>query len=68
VVDIGPEAFRSYNRAAGFTSYVPWVKVGDRISYARYAGKWVEENEKDYLIINDEDVVAILEPKNDVAT
>jgi co-chaperonin GroES (HSP10) len=44
------------------------VKVGDRISYARYAGKWVEENEKDYLIINDEDVVAILEPKNDVAT
>lgn len=63
VVDIGPEAFRSYNRAAGFTTYVPWCNIGDRVSFARYAGKWVDEGDKEYLVLNDEDIVAILEKK-----
>lgn|ERR1035437_2326710 len=65
VLDIGPEAFRAYNRAAGFKEYFPWCKVGDRVSFARYAGKWVTENKHDYLLVNDEDIVAIL---NDLAT
>lgn len=60
VLDIGPEAFRAYNRAAGFKEYVPWCKIGDRISFARYAGKWITRDNHDYLMINDEDVVAVL--------
>lgn len=59
VVQIGPEAFRSYNRSAGFTQYVPWVNVGDRVHYARYAGKWVEDpyTKEEFLVVNDEDIV-----------
>lgn len=60
VVSVGPEAFRSFNKAAGFTQYVPWVKSGDRIYYARYAGKWVNDPDTPdvkYLMISDEDVI-----------
>lgn len=58
VVSIGPEAFRSFNRTAGFQDYVPWVNVGDRVSYAKYAGKWIDEGEDEFLMLNDEDIVA----------
>lgn len=60
VVSVGPEAFRAYNKAAGFAQYVPWVKVGDRISYAKYAGKWVDFEGEELLVLNDEDIVARL--------
>lgn len=68
VLHIGPEAFRSYNRAAGFTDYVPWVKPGDRVYYARYSGKWVvdETTKEELLVVNDEDIVGKI--LNDVAT
>lgn len=38
-----------------------WVEVGDHIAYARNAGKYVTdpETEQEYLILNDEDVVAV---------
>lgn len=58
VINIGPEAFRSYNRTAGFTSYVPWVQPGDRVSYAKYAGKWIDDGEESFLVLNDEDICA----------
>lgn len=58
VISVGPEAFRSFNRTAGFQDYVPWVKVGDRVSYAKYAGKWIDEGDEEFLMLNDEDVVA----------
>lgn len=72
VLDIGPEAFRSYNRTAGFNAYVPWCKIGDRITYAKYAGKWVrtgvildDGKEEELLIINDEDVTSVIDDSTD---
>ncbi len=72
VLDIGPEAFRSYNRTAGFQNYVPWCKVGDKITYAKYAGKWVKTGiikddgkEEELLIINDEDVTSVVDDSSD---
>ena len=50
VTDIGPTAWADY---AGD----PWVKVGDRVVYARHAGYRVGD---DVLVINDSDVVARL--------
>lgn len=63
VYDVGAEAFRSYNRAAGFTQYVPWVKPGDHIYFSRYAGKWVKDKKSEVmlLIIRDEDVCGLVE-------
>lgn len=63
VLDIGEEAFRSFNRAAGFEQYRPWCKVGDHIYYPKYAGKGIRDKAtlEDLLYINDEDVVGLVE-------
>lgn len=63
VLDVGPEAFRAFNKAAGFTQYVPWVKTGDHIFYARYAGKNVVDKatQESLLLINDEDIAGLVE-------
>lgn len=66
VVQIGPNAF------VGFADSEPWCSVGDRIIYARHAGKFVEDPDeidpntkkpKEYYIINDEDVQVIVKQK-----
>lgn len=41
----------------------PWATVGDRVIFARYAGKAVDDPEepyKEYRIMNDEDIVAVI--------
>lgn len=42
--------------------YVGKLAVGDTIAYAKFGGKFISEpgNDEVFLIINDEDVVAIL--------
>lgn len=52
VLAIGPKAHEDY---------VGTLKVGDVIGYSKFGGKFVQdpEDEKTYLIINDEDVVCI---------
>jgi co-chaperonin GroES (HSP10) len=46
---VGPTAFRDFGGDA-------WCKVGDKIAFAKYGGKYIG----DMLILNDEDVVAVL--------
>lgn len=55
VVSIGPTAFKDY----GIESP---IKVGDYISYAKFGGKEITdpETEKVLVVINDEDVVAVI--------
>ena len=60
VVAIGPTAFKD------FDTEVP-CKVGDFIAFAKYSGKIVTDpdDNEEYVIINDEDVVALIkETKN----
>ena len=40
----------------------PWANVGDRVVYARYAGKYIvdPETHEEFLILNDEDVIGVL--------
>ena len=49
VLAIGPTAFKDFGGEA-------WCKVGDKVAFAKYGGKFVEE----LLILNDEDVVCVL--------
>jgi chaperonin GroES len=37
------------------------VKVGDRVLYARYSGTTIKLNGKEYLILKESDVLAIVE-------
>jgi len=53
VVGFGPTAFKDY----GVDNP---IVVGDTIIYAKHAGKAVKDGADSYVIINDEDVVAII--------
>ena len=53
VVGFGPVCFKAYDIENP-------LKVGDKIIYAKHAGKAVKDGEEDFVVINDEDVVAII--------
>lgn len=54
VVSVGPTAFKDYGRDNSI------IKEGDRISFAKYAGKEIIDNGITYLLLNDEDVLAVI--------
>lgn len=57
VVAIGSQAWKAFS--PDFTGE-PWVNVGDKVFFSRYAGKNIQEpgSEKIYLLLNDEDIRA----------
>ena len=48
VVAIGPTAFRDFGTDCP-------INVGDRVNYARFSGKILEENGEKFVLLNDED-------------
>ena len=55
IVGVGPTAWKGYDDGQ------PWAKVGDRVYFAKYAGKKIEDGSEDGLfIVNDEDVQGII--------
>ncbi len=55
VVDIGSTAFKDYGETPNL------IKVGDRVYFAKYAGKTVKDTDgNEFLICNDEDIVGVL--------
>ena len=66
IVDIGEDFAAAYKPKTPFWG----LKVGDKIWYARYAGKWVtdKENNRDLLVLNDEDICVqdVVEETEDV--
>lgn len=71
VVEVGPMAWK--NAVYGWPSddWTAWVKPGDRVYFARYAGKLIRDFKKndamldgkeaiDYFVINDEDVQCLI--------
>lgn len=56
VIAIGGSAFRAYDDG------VAWCKLGDTVAYAKYSGKLIKDPDDNinYLILNDEDIVAII--------
>lgn len=59
VLAIGPTAYKKVDDGT------PWCKVGDKVSYGKYAGaritiKQEDESEEEFVVIHDVDVVAIL--------
>lgn len=52
VENIGPSAFADED---------PWFSVGDQVYFAKYAGKAIERDGVRYLVMKDDDVLAVLE-------
>lgn len=65
VVAIGDEAFKSFyrNSHGSLDGFKPWVKEGDYIAFAKYGGMPIAnpDSEDIFIVMNDEDVVALLE-------
>lgn len=57
VTAIGPSAWKDFGTE-------PWCKVGDRVAFAKYAGKAIKDGEEMFIILNDEDVVAKIGDNN----
>lgn len=56
VVSVGPRAFIDYGRDPTI------LKGGDRISFARYAGKVIKDSDDvEYILVNDIDILAKIE-------
>lgn len=56
VVNVGPTAFVDYGRDPTI------LKVGDRISFARYSGKSIKDSDDtEFLLLNDSDVLVVIE-------
>lgn len=56
VVTVGPRAFIDYGREPTI------LKGGDRISFARYAGKGIKDVDGvEYILVNDIDILAKIE-------
>lgn len=56
VVSIGPNCWKPEGLGGG----VPWCKIGDRVRYAKHAGKIINDGEEEYFIINDEDIQCVV--------
>lgn len=56
VIAIGDTAFKAFE-----ATVMP--KVGDMIYFAKYAGKKLKDGDTEYLCLNDEDVVCIINNK-----
>lgn len=54
VVKIGPQAFEAFGDGHA------WVEEGDRVIFAKYAGRFVhdpDDPDTEYVICNDEDII-----------
>lgn len=65
IISIGPDVYAAFKPSLPYAG----LEIGQRVSFAKYSGKWVKDDETgiNYLIVNDEDIVVILkgESKND---
>ena len=64
VYDVGEMAWKNDLYGYGKPGWEPWVKKGDRVYFARYAGKTLRDNENGlevvYFILNDEDIQCLI--------
>lgn len=59
VVDVGESAWKDFKTD-------PWCTVGERVIFAKYAGRTVEDPDHPdtkFIILNDEDILAVISNK-----
>lgn len=63
VISLGPTAFKAYAAEAGADVEDVAPKVGQRVGFAKYAGKFQKDpaDQVEYLLLADEDINCVLE-------
>jgi co-chaperonin GroES (HSP10) len=61
VVGLGEMCWKDIELGYGTPDWKPWCKVGDKVSFVKYAGRdWFHpETNQRYLLINDVDVLLV---------
>lgn len=63
VVAVGEMAWKNVAYGWGIDGWKPWCQPGDRVFFARYAGKQFRDDEHPddvYIILNDEDIQCLI--------
>ncbi len=58
VVAVGATAWRAFD--GNDKEWKPWAKVGDIVIFAKFGGKFITVKGKTYILVNDEDIQAVL--------
>lgn len=62
VLMVGPMAWKNEVYGFGLEGWAPWCKAGDRVFFAKYAGKFIKvDDEEMVIVLNDEDIQAVIE-------
>lgn len=61
IVSIGPMAWKAFDGQD--PEWKQWCEVGDEVIFAKYGGKFITIDEKDYIVVNDEDIQVKLRSK-----
>lgn len=63
LVAMGDQAWKAFGPEF---SGKPWAKIGDRVYFSRYSGNVITDpdTEKQYKIMNDEDIIAVVSTKD----
>ena len=62
VAAVGPMAWKAFDYER--PGWKQWAEVGDTVIFAKYAGKYITVKDETYIIINDEDIQAVLMEDN----
>lgn len=54
VVAIGVNAWKAFDDGS------PWAAVGDRVIFRKYAGEVIKEQESEFRVVNDEDILCVV--------
>lgn len=64
VYQVGEMAWKNTLYGYGIEGWEPWVKQGDRVYFARYAGKLIRDMnsgvEDVYFVLNDDDIQCLI--------
>lgn len=69
VISVGPTAWMAYDyykpNGERNSLWQGWCKKGDRVYFAKYAGKWLEIDNEEYVMVNDQDIVLVIETNDE---
>jgi chaperonin GroES len=56
----GTVAAVGVNAWKAFDDGQPWAEVGAKVVFRRYAGEVIKDGDKEYRVINDEDILSVI--------
>lgn len=62
IIKIGPMSWKAFDR--NDPNWAPWAKVGDKVIYTKYGGKFITDpdTQEKYVVLNDEDITVVIDP------